>query len=195
MLINFFKKYIILFFLGILFTHCVRITRISASKEIDLSGRWNDTDSRLVAEEMAKDVLQRPWLIHYKKDNNQKKPVIIVGEIYNKTHEHIASETFIKNIERTVLNENVIRIVANGSFREKLRQEKYNQEGYVSIETQKKVGQELGADFMLLGSINSIVDTKKKKKVIFYQINLELIHLETNEKVWIGEKQIKKYQS
>ena len=46
---------------------------------------------------------------------------------------------------------------------------------------------------MLQGTINSIVDTYKKEKTIYYQINLELSHLETNEIVWIGEKKIKKY--
>ena len=56
----------------------------------------------------------------------------------------------------------------------------------------KKWGQELGADFMLQGTINSIVDQDKKTKVIFYQVDMELTNVETNEKVWIGNKKIKK---
>lgn len=60
------------------------------------------------------------------------------------------------------------------------------------METAKKWGRELGADFMLQGTINSIVDTYKKNKVVSYQINLELTDLETSEIVWMGDKKIKK---
>ncbi len=190
----YFKKYVFILIICMSFTHCINITRISSSTNIDLSGDWNDTDARLVAEALAKDILQHHWLTDYKNTHQQQKPVIIVGDIYNKTHEHIAAEIFIKHIEKAVINAQAFRIVANGIFREKLQQEKKNIAGYVSVDTQQKVGQTLGANFMLLGSIHSIVDMKKKKKVIFYQVDLELIHLDTNEKVWIGEKKIKKYQ-
>ena len=57
----------------------------------------------------------------------------------------------------------------------------------------KQFGLEQGADFMLQGSINSIVDSHKKKKVVYYQVNLELTNLQTNEVVWIGDKKIAKY--
>ena len=56
----------------------------------------------------------------------------------------------------------------------------------------KKFGLEIGADFILQGSINSIVDAYKKDKVVYYQIDLELTNLQTNEVVWIGDKKIKK---
>ena len=56
----------------------------------------------------------------------------------------------------------------------------------------KSFGLEQGADFMLQGTINSIVDQYKKDKAIYYQVDLELTNLETNEKVWIGDKKIKK---
>ncbi len=38
------------------------VTRVETDTTIDLSGDWNDTDSRLVAEEMIRDVLSRPWV-------------------------------------------------------------------------------------------------------------------------------------
>ena len=45
---------------------------------------------------------------------------------------------------------------------------------------------------MMNGVITSIVDQYGKNKVVFYQVDLELTNLETNEKVWIGDKKIKK---
>ena len=48
---------------------------------------------------------------------------------------------------------------------------------------------------MLLGTINTIVDTKAegKRNIVFYQIDLNLVDLHTNETVWIGQKKIKKF--
>lgn len=172
---------------------CTRtVTRVDADKQIDLSGRWNDTDSRLVAEEMTKDMLNRPWRTDFEKVKG-KKPVFIVGVITNKSHEHIEAETFIKNIERECVNTGLVRVVQNSELREKMRIERADQQQFSSPETTKKWGREMGADYMLFGTINSIVDTYNKKQVTYYQINLELADMETNELVWIGEKKIKKY--
>lgn len=168
------------------------VTRVSPDQQIDLSGRWNDTDSKLVAEEMIRDVLNRPWREDFLKAKSVK-PVVIVGMIQNRTSEYIEPETFIKDVEREFINSGMVRVVQNSEFREKLREERADQGEFASPETQSKWGRELGADFMLFGVITSITDSYKKEKVISYKVNLELANLETNEKVWIGDKEIKKY--
>lgn len=168
------------------------VTRIEPEKQVDLSGRWNDVDSRKVADEMAGDCMNRNWRTSFESKYN-KKPTIIVGEIVNKSHEHIEASTFIKDIEKEFINTATVRVVQSDSFREKLRIERADQQKFSSLDTQKKWGKELGADYMMFGTINSIVDQEGKRKVIFYQINLELADLETNEIVWIGDKKIKKY--
>ena len=167
------------------------ITRVNASDTIDLSGRWNDTDSRLVSDEMIADLLTAKWIPEYQKYAG-KRPVIVVGLIENKSHEHIASETFIKDIEKSIIRDGNIRLVVAGEKRNELRKERAEQQNYSSPETIKKWGRELGADFILQGSINSIVDTYKKQKVVMYQIDLQLTNIETNEVVWMGDKKIKK---
>ena len=168
------------------------VTRIDPEKQVDLSGRWNDVDSRKVADEMAADCINRPWRTSFE-NKLSKKPTIIVGEIVNKSHEHIEASTFIKDIEKEFINTATVRVVQSDSFREKLRMERADQQKFSSLDTQKKWGKELGADYMMFGTLNSIVDQEGKRKVIFYQINLELADLETNEIVWIGDKKIKKY--
>ena len=168
-----------------------KVTRIDEDAVVDLSGRWNETDSRLVSEEMVSDLLLRPWLEEFQKGKGQR-PVIIVGLVENKSHEHIAVETFIKDIEKAVLNSGKLRIVQAGNAREELRKERADQNEFASAATTKKWGKELGADFILQGVVNSIVDSNGKRKVVYYQTDLELTNLETNEKVWIGDKKIKK---
>ncbi len=168
-----------------------KITRVDPNETIDLSGRWNDSDSRLVSEEMIGDVLTSAWLPRYTKTND-KRPVVVVGLVENKSHEHINSETFIKDIEKAIIRDGNIRLVVAGEKRNELRKERAEQQDYASPETTKKWGKELGADFILQGTINSIVDAYKKQKVVTYQIDLQLTNIETNEVVWMGDKKIKK---
>ena len=168
-----------------------RVTRVDETEQIDLSGRWNDVDSRLVAAEMVNDGLSRPWLQDFVQEEG-KKPAIIVGLVKNRSSEHIATETFINDIEREFINSGKVRLVQGGEFREELRAEKADQQNNASLETVKRFGRELGADFILQGSVNSITDSNSKTKVVYYQVDMELTNIETNEKVWIGSKKIKK---
>lgn len=190
------KKLIpLLIAIALVISNCTTTTRtverVGEETQIDLSGRWNDTDSKLVAEEMIKDSLSRVWLTDFI-EAKSKKPTVIVGLVKNKTHEHISTETFIKDIEREFINSGKVKVVQAAAAREELRDERADQREYASPETAKKWGQEKGADFILQGVVNSIVDTINNKKVVFYQVDLELTDIETNEKAWIGAKKIKK---
>jgi uncharacterized protein (TIGR02722 family) len=168
------------------------VTRIGADQTTDLSGRWNDTDSRQTAQTMIKDVLGRPWLSDFHMDKG-KKPTVIVGTIRNKSSEHIAIEAFVKDVERELVNSGEVTFVASKEERKEVREERIDQQSHSSMETTKELGNETGADFMLKGVINSIVDSYEGRRVIYYQIDMELIDLEKNTKVWLGNKKIKKY--
>lgn len=169
------------------------VTRIDNNQQIDISGGWNNTDSRLVADEMTSTILSADWLSNHLQEKAGKKPTVIVGMVQNQTHEHIDAETFTKDVERAFINTQKVRLVQGGKKREELRGEKADQQTNASVSTMKKFGLENGADYILQGSLNSIVDAHKKQKVVAYQVNLELTNIETNEVVWIGEKKITKY--
>lgn len=170
-----------------------KVERVDVDEQIDLSGRWNDTDSRLVAEAMVDQVLSGDWIANHQRTHRGEKPVVIVGLVYNNTSEHIDANTFIKDVEKCFVQSGKVRLVQAGEKREALRKERAAQQDFASQETAKKWGRELGADFMLQGDISSITDQYKKEKVVYYQTSLELSDLESNEVVWIGDKKIKKY--
>lgn len=170
------------------------VTRVEADSIIDLSGDWNDTDSRLVAQEMINDVLNRPWLSNFQLAN-KKEPNVIVGTVKNRTSEHIQTTAFIKNLERELLNSGKVSFVANKEERQEVRDERADQQENASRESMKRFQQETGADFMLRGDIASIIDKDGGQSVKYYQVNLELVNIETNQKAWIGEKKIKKLVS
>lgn len=169
------------------------VTRIDTDQQVDLSGRWNDTDSRMVADALMDQVLHANWLEEYRQQHNGARPILIVGLVRNKSHEHINAETFIKDIEQAIIKDGSARLVQAGSQRDALRRERADQQDFASSQTAKQWGLELGADFMLHGNINSIVDAYRDEKVVYYQVNLELSNLETNEIIWIGDKKIKKF--
>ena len=179
---------------GLLFllTACGQtVTRVDSDSVTDLSGNWNDTDSRLVAQEMIQDVLSRSWLSKFNRSNG-KAPTVIVGTVRNLSHEHINTRTFIADMERELINSGEVEFVASAEDREEIRREVKEQDLHASEATRKAMGNETGADFMLQGSINSIVDAVSGEQARFYQIDLTLIELGSNRKVWVGQKKIKK---
>jgi len=168
-----------------------QVTRLDTQSTTDLSGRWNDTDSRMVAEEMISDCLSRPWLTEFAAAAG-KKPVVVVGFIRNSTSEHIDTEVFTKDFERELINSSSVRFVAGSDARAEIRGERQDQQEFASAATAKQMRNETGADFILQGAVKSITDQEGNKRVIFYQTDLELVNIETMEKVWIGTKEIKK---
>ncbi len=169
------------------------VTRVAADTQTDLSGRWNDSDARLVADEMIEDALSHPWIENFKTDNNQN-PVAMIGRVRNETMEHIDTEVFTKEMERAFVNSGRVSVVANTSESKQIRDVRVDQQSFASLESAAALGKELGADYIVIGNISSILDETENGRTasIFYTVNLEMIDVETNQKVWIGNKQIKK---
>jgi uncharacterized protein (TIGR02722 family) len=187
------KKRWMVLAVGLLLAGCasVKVDRLDVDETVDLSGRWNDTDSRLVSEEMISDVLSRPWIDRYRAGRG-KDPVVIVGSVRNRSDEHINTGTFVKDLERALINSGEVEFVAASGQRGEIREERKDQAAHASEATAKEEGEEIGADFMLQGAINTISDRIEGKEVKYYQVNLELIDIQSHRKAWIGEKKIKK---
>jgi len=177
--------------LGLLGGCAPSVTRMDAGEQKDLSGAWNDTDSRLVSEEMIKDALSHPWIDNYVRAR-KKPPVVIVGDFRNLSHEHINTNTFVADIERALINSGRVEFVASRAERGDVREERKDQDIHAREDTRKAMGQEIGADYMLKGTINTIIDAADRTQVRYYQVDLTLINLADNRKVWVGQKKIKK---
>jgi len=169
-----------------------KVTRVDAGVVTDLSGRWNDTDSRQTAETMVKEALGTPWLDNFSRKHGGKQPVVVVGTIVNKSHEHINVQTFVTDLQRELVNSQKVTFVAGRGEREEIRQEREEQAVHAREDTQKAPGKELGADYMMKGYISTILDEADGVKAVYYQVDLELVDLESNVKAWFGQKKIKK---
>lgn len=162
---------------------------------IDLNYRFSDDDARMTARAMIDDCLDSGWLEAWREEHG-KKPVIIVGTVKNETSDYIDTKLFTKQIERALINSGRLRIVAARDERGEVRDERMDLQDWSRPETVKKMAYELGADIMLLGRVGENVQINRTKnvRVQYYQVDLEMIDIESNEKAWIGEKQIEKTQ-
>lgn len=176
-----------------LFSSCARkVSRIDPNQQIDLSGRWNDSDSRQVADKMIDELLNNPKFKEYAQTLG-RKPAIIVGQIRNKTSEHIDADNYIRKFELAIFNSGLADLVESDAFRDKLREERAQQQDFSDPATMAKWGKEVGANLMLFGEMTSETDVYNKNRVVNYVTTLFLTEVETSKRIWYGQQEIKKY--
>ena len=177
------------------------VSRIEPDTVTDLSGQWNDTDSRLVANALIEQSLTDPWLGRYSNANGGNPPAVIVGQFRNRSTEHIPVSTFVNDLENAYINSGAVTVVAGDAQREQIRDEREDQQDNARADTRAGLGQELGANYVLQGELNSIQDEEettrfgatRKEQIVFYQVDARLVDLESNAVVWAGQHKIKKY--
>ena len=169
------------------------VSRVNPADVTDLSGRWNDTDSRLVANQLIEQSLGAEWVKQYRNGHGGESPAVIVGDFANRTTEHIPVNTFVKDLENAFVRSGSVRVVASAQERAEIRGEREDQQQNARTDTRAKLGMEQGARYMLKGELQSIADAQGREKIMYYQVDATLIDLETNTKVWVGQHKIKKY--
>jgi len=169
------------------------VSRIDPNSVTDLSGRWNDTDSHLVARALIEQSLGDGWAERYAGSHGGQPPTVIVGRFRNDSYEHIPVATFVNDLERAFVSSGQVQLVASPEEREAVRTEREDQQEHARSDTRARTAQELGADYMLQGQIQSIEDEEGGEKIVYYQVDATLIDVESNVKVWTGQHRIKKY--
>jgi uncharacterized protein (TIGR02722 family) len=169
------------------------ITRTDPGAVIDISGNWNDSDSQQMAGALVDDMVSgTPWIENHL-EATSARPAIIVGPVRNRTAEHVPIKTLVGDLEKYFINSGRVKVVASSEEREGVREERADQQQFSSPETAARWGRERGADYMLVGELNSIFDREEGQEVKYYRLDAYLVDLESNEKVWVGDEEIKKY--
>lgn len=173
-----------------------QVTRISPDQQVDLSGRWNDVDSRQVADAMVRQSFEGEmggsWAVQYMQAHGGRRPTVIVGTVRNRSMEHIPVETFVRDLERAYLASGQVQVVASAGERQEVREERLDQQDNATADSRARMGRELGAQYMLQGDISQINDREGGRRVVYYQVDMTLIDLENNAKTWTGQHKIKK---
>ena len=174
--------------ISLLFFSCATtsINRVDAAQQTDISGYWNDTDVRLICNALIEDCITSPRIERFAQEN-KRLPVFIIGRFKNDSSEHIDTSIIVKKMQTAILNSGKAEFVADSTSREEVRAEREDQNmGNASEETAKALGNETGADFLLQGSVKSMVQKAGNTTVRTYHVSADLINIETNRIIWSG---------
>jgi uncharacterized protein (TIGR02722 family) len=170
-----------------------KVTRVDSNTQTDLSGYWNDKDVKIVCESLINDCLSSPRINQLLKAMGNKTPAVIVGNFKNESSEHIDTAIIVSIMETTIFNTGKMDFVAGGAARDALRAERQDQQGNASENTASALAKETGADFMLMGTVRTIVDRAGNQAARTYIVSAELTNIETNQRIWMAQNtEIKK---
>ncbi|MDR3336482.1 MAG: penicillin-binding protein activator LpoB [Treponema sp.] len=169
-----------------------KVSRVDSSTQTDLSGYWNDTDVRIVCDTLIKDCLESPRVKQVIAQKG-RLPVILIGRFRNDSDEHIDTSIISKTMEIAIFNSGLADFAAGGDTRTELRAERQDQQGNASEATAAALGNETGADFLLTGSVKTIVDQERGASTRTYFVSAEMSNIENNTRLWMDQNsEIKK---
>jgi hypothetical protein len=165
-------------------------TVLDVDKPMYMSDEFGYSDLKTVTEKMISSILTNPPIA-----SRNDRPVVIIYGLTNRTDEHIDTTAITEKIQTGLTRSRKLRFV-NKAARDKIAKEiGYQQGGMVTPETKIKLGKQVGAEYMLTGSITSITAEEgkgfrlKEKRVKYYKISLELTDLNTNIIEWSDEQE------
>jgi len=164
-----------------------KVSRIDASTQTDLSGYWNDTDVRIVCQSLIDDCLNSPRVTQAIRAMGGKTPVVLVGSFRNESSEHIDTSIIASTMEVTIFNSGKMDFVAGGNTRNELRAERQDQQSNASEATASALAKETGANFLLSGSVKTIIDKAGNQTVRTYFVTAEMSNIETNQRMWMAQ--------
>ncbi|MEN8193512.1 MAG: hypothetical protein ABFS12_11895, partial [Bacteroidota bacterium] len=131
---------------------------------------WAEIDSEIIADSLVQTSLQAEWNTKFKK----RKPIVVVGKIFNESNENIDVSQIEKDIERSLLNSGEISFVASKKKRETIRYDRKNRADFKNEKDFKKYLKSLRSDYFFDGTFNLTVDSTKIPRQKTYTLNLEI---------------------
>ena len=185
------KKFAFLFaavFTGLIMVSCgsTKVSRVDSDEVIDLDGYWNESDVRIVCDSLIEECISSPRIAKFEGQQG-RAPVVIIDSIRNQSSEHIDTSIVEKKFQTAIINSGVMEFVSSSTERQALREEKADQADHSTYDTAKEMDQETGADFMIKGSVKTIVQSAGDKTVRTYYVYAELHDIRTNKIVWMAE--------
>ncbi len=151
---------------------------------------FGSTDLQKVASEMTDSLLLSP-VVGTLTEN--KRPVVFVERIKNKTSEHIDTESITDSVSTRLLRSGKFRFVDMARVEAARQQLEFQHDGGM-VDASKAVqfGRQIGAQYMLYGNLSSIVKSDQDKADVYYKFTLRLMDLESGLVEWADETEIRK---
>lgn len=160
---------------------------IDPSKTDLLSDRFVETDMQKIARDLSRSLLKAPLA-----DNRNGKPSVLMSQFSNATDEHIDMIALSQKIRTEIFKGQKFTFL-NERLRDTMAKEyEYEDSGFVSPQTAKKKGFQVGADYLISGHLSSIRQPVGRREIVYYKTTLELTNLTTGLIVWTDEVELKK---
>ena len=173
---------------SILLTGCAMFRTSVSDSNIEKPVRYDATygyeDMRTLGKAVGDAVVSSDFL-----KNLKTEPIFVVMGIQNRTTEHIDTKALTDTMRTAMMESGKIKFV-NEVRRDDLLKEQGYQAAHATPETQAAIGKQLGANYMLTGSLVEI-ENKQGREVrvaqesdIYFQLTTEITDLETGLIVW-----------
>lgn len=169
------------------FRSSVQEVDVNTAKPMDAS--YDYSDLRWLGNSFGADIAASPLV-----NQAAKKPIMVVMGIQNRTSRHIDTKAITDTMRTVLINSGKANFV-NESQRDALLKEQGYQLANCTPETRTAIGRQLGAQYMLTGSLVEIQKEQprqiraSKKEEIYYQLTVELTDLETGLIAWTQQKE------
>lgn len=156
-------------------------------KENLLNDQWSETDMQKTVKDMVTSLINHPAISRAK-----TPPIVMVTTLQNKTSEHIDTQSVMDMVRVELSRDGKVRFIDKEARQDIDEEYSYQGSGRVSEETKKGPGGQIGADYIVNGRLDSIVQEVGKDKTIYYKITLNLTNLKSSIIEWTDNKQIRK---
>jgi penicillin-binding protein activator len=166
-------------------------TRYGDAKGVEtLTNQYGSTDLQIMAESMARSMLQAPVIA------SSNLPVVTVQEVRNKTSEYIDTRAITDSIRSELQKGGRVRFAVDAAGMNQQTEElKRQQSDLYAKDSAAEMGRMVGAQYRLEGNIISIVKQVKDTKDVYYKLNLQLWNIRNGLLEWSDEKEIRKTTS
>lgn len=186
------KKIIVFTMITALFASCgpkafVKGQYDDVEKQNLMNDQWSETDMQVAVKSMVESLVKHPAVASAK-----TPPDVIVTGLQNKTSEHIDTQSIMDMIRVELTNSGKVSFLDKEARKDISDEYDYQNSGMVSKETKKSAGSQIGADYVINGRLDSIVQEVGKDKSVYYKLTLNLTNIKTTRIVWTDQKQIRK---
>lgn len=154
-----------------------------------LNDQWSETDMQVAVKELVDKIVYTTRA--YGNANSNRQPIVMVTKLQNKTSEHIDTESVMDMIRVELTRNGQVKFV-DKQARGDIADEYDYQEGMTTESSKSKRGSQIGADYILNGRLDSIVQEAGKKKTVYYKLTLNLTNLKSGLVAWTDHKEIRK---
>lgn len=178
---------------ALILTGCQRVQYGDPTATETLTVDFGSTDLQMIANQMVDDLLVFPPIVQLTRDH---RPVVFVDRVQNRTTEHVDTENVTDSIRTKLIQSGKFRFV-DMTVVDRVQQQMdfQTQSGMVNRETAVRMGQQIGAEFMLYGALTSITKRSGSSQDVYYKFTLNMMNLETGIIEWSSEKEIRKSRS